>query len=124
VNHIQFKNHKDENHNFLNMAAQVALIFGYGPRVGFDVARMLAVQGYKVAVVSRSEKHQGHNAEGYLKIQADLSDPSSVERVYTRVIEELGHPGVVVYNGTCLFHAPDSLNIQRALTCPQPLCSL
>lgn len=83
------------------MTAPVALIFGYGPRVGYDVARELAAQGYRVAVVSRSRK-EDDTTEGYLRLQADLSDPSSVESIFSQVVQELGHPSVVVYNGMWL----------------------
>jgi NAD(P)-dependent dehydrogenase (short-subunit alcohol dehydrogenase family) len=80
------------------MNDKVALILGYGPRVGFAVAESLAMNGYKVAVVSRSDKYSD-SAKNNLQIQADLSIPSSVEGIFTKVIKELGHPTVVVYNG-------------------------
>ena len=80
------------------MCDKVALIFGYGPHVGVHVAKAFATHGHKVAVVSRSDKY-GSSAKDYLQIQANLSDPSSVGDIFTRVIDELGHPNVVVYNG-------------------------
>lgn len=80
------------------MGDKVALIFGIGPHVGVDVSKAFAAHGYKVAVVSRSGNCED-NAKGYLHITADLSDPSSVAAIFTQVIEELGHPSVVVYNG-------------------------
>ncbi|KAJ5675127.1 uncharacterized protein N7477_005061 [Penicillium maclennaniae] len=83
------------------MGDKVALIFGYGPNVGFAIADSLALHGYKVAVVSRSE-HLSDAAKNNLQIQAGLSVPSSVENIFTRVIGELGHPTVVVYNGKLL----------------------
>lgn len=86
------------------MGDKVALIFGYGPNVGFAVAESFAMHGYKVAVVSRSE-HRSDAAENYLQIQADLSVPSSVENIFTKVIGEFGHPTVVVYNGKFFPHA-------------------
>ncbi|KAJ5118106.1 hypothetical protein N7448_004247 [Penicillium atrosanguineum] len=89
------------------MDDKVALIFGYGPHVGFAVAESFAMQGYKVAVVSRSE-HSSEPAKKYLKIQADLSVPSSVESIFTRVIEELGHPTVVVYNASAVSVDPST----------------
>lgn len=80
------------------MTDQVALIFGYGPRVGTDVAQAFAARGYRVAVVSRSNKSIG-NGENYHHIKADLSDPRTVEDVFSQVTSELGHPTVVIYNG-------------------------
>jgi NAD(P)-dependent dehydrogenase (short-subunit alcohol dehydrogenase family) len=84
------------------MGDKVAVIFGFGPHVGVDVALALATQGYKIAVVSRSDKHAS-SAKGYLQVQADLSDPSSVGVVFSAVVKELGHPSVVVYNGMLSF---------------------
>ncbi|KAK5994196.1 hypothetical protein PT974_07639 [Cladobotryum mycophilum] len=83
------------------MVAKVALIFGYGPNVGVDVASAFAAKGYQIAVVSRSDKHH-YSAQGYLSIQADLSDPSSVQKTFATVVEKLGHPSVVVYNASAL----------------------
>ncbi|KAF3076712.1 hypothetical protein CFAM422_001828 [Trichoderma lentiforme] len=107
------------------MAQEVALILGYGPRVGSDVAEAFAAQGYKVAVVSRSKKEVKLE---YLQLQADFSDPSSIEGVFTKVISELGHPSVVVYNASSFsldpsssleqqiaaFHHDDNINIVSA----------
>lgn len=80
------------------MSDKIALVFGYGPRVGADVARAYSKNGYKVAVVSRSQQ-TGKDVEGYLALEADLSDPTTVQTVFTTVIEKLGRPSVVVYNG-------------------------
>lgn len=81
------------------MPTQVALIFGYGPRVGADVAQKFHSQGYKVAIVSRSKQPAETIPEDYLCLQADLTDPSTVESTFATVVEKLGHPSVVVYNG-------------------------
>ncbi|KAJ5565148.1 hypothetical protein N7513_001390 [Penicillium frequentans] len=89
------------------MGDKVALIFGYGPHVGVEVAKAFATHGYEVAVVSRSGNCSG-SAKGYLQITADLSDPSSVGAIFTKVIEELGHPSVVVYNAAALSMNPSS----------------
>lgn len=80
------------------MSDKVAIILGYGPRVGVDVAKALAENGFKVAVVSRSGK-LSESAVNYLQFQANLADPNSLEDVFAKVIRELGHPSVVVYNG-------------------------
>jgi NAD(P)-dependent dehydrogenase (short-subunit alcohol dehydrogenase family) len=86
------------------MAQNVALILGYGPITGTGAARAFAAKGYKIAIVSRSRK-DSESEKDYLQIQADLSDPSSVEGIFSKVISELGHPSVVIYNGvSLLFH--------------------
>ncbi|KAL7952693.1 hypothetical protein V8C34DRAFT_103956 [Trichoderma compactum] len=87
------------------MAQDVALILGYGPNVGFDVAEAFAAQGYKVAIISRSTKEVKLQ---YLQMQADFSDPSSIEGIFTKVISELGHPSVVVYNASSFSLNPSS----------------
>ncbi|RFU81265.1 hypothetical protein TARUN_920 [Trichoderma arundinaceum] len=83
------------------MASKVVLIFGYGPRIGTAVARAFVKQGYKVAVVSRSNKATD-DGNGYLSIRADLSDAFSVEGIFNTVTDKLGTPTVVVYNAFIL----------------------
>lgn len=87
------------------MAQTVALILGYGPTVGASAARAFAAKGYKVAIVSRTKK-DSESEKDYLQIQADFSDPSSVEGIFSKVITELGHPSVVLYNGASLHFQP------------------
>ncbi|RFU34005.1 hypothetical protein B7463_g2347, partial [Scytalidium lignicola] len=96
------------------MSDRVALIFGYGPNVGVDVATAFAAQGYRMAVVSRSDKYAS-STKDYLQIQADLSDPSSVEDIFSRVVKELGDPSVVIYNASALsMNSSSPLNQQIA----------
>lgn len=80
------------------MSPKVALIFGYGPRVGEDVAKTFESKGYSIAVVSRS-KQPDDLVKNYLALQADLADPSTIETTFKTVTEKLGHPTAVVYNG-------------------------
>lgn len=81
-----------------NKMNKIVLIFGYGPRIAAGVARAFAGKGYKVAVVSRTNKAI-EPGDDYFWIQADLSDAFSVEGVFTKVRNKLGIPSVVVYNG-------------------------
>lgn len=93
--------------HYFTMTQNVALILGYGPIVGASTARAFAAKGYKVAIVSRTKK-DSESEKDYLQIQADLSNPTSVEDIFSKVITELGHPSVVVYNGASRhFHAID-----------------
>ncbi len=94
------------------MASRIALIIGYGPRVGAQVAQTFAAKGYGVAIVSRSVNASG--TKNYLCLQADLSAPSTVENVFKTVIEKLGHPSVVVYNGSCF--SPQSVVFVSSLS--------
>ncbi|KAL7917481.1 hypothetical protein ACQKWADRAFT_306746 [Trichoderma austrokoningii] len=89
------------------MTQNVALILGYGPTVGTSAARTFAAKGYKIAIVSRSKK-DSESEKGYLQIQADLSNPSSVEGIFSKVIAELGHPSVVLYNASSARLSPST----------------
>ncbi|PVI07515.1 NAD(P)-binding protein [Periconia macrospinosa] len=80
----------------------VALILGSGPRVGAAVAKQFASTGYSVAIVSRNAAG-GRTPEGYLSIPTDLSDPSSISKVFDAVKAEYqSAPNVVVYNAAAL----------------------
>ncbi|KAK4078365.1 uncharacterized protein Triagg1_3381 [Trichoderma aggressivum f. europaeum] len=83
------------------MSSKIALIFGYGPRIGAAVARAFASRGYKVAVVCRSDK-LADTPDDYLSIKADLSNAYNVEDVFAQVRNKLGIPSVVVYNAFIL----------------------
>jgi NAD(P)-dependent dehydrogenase (short-subunit alcohol dehydrogenase family) len=76
---------------------KVILILGAGPNIGQHVARAFAAKGYKVAVASRRVKEE--NIPDQVSFQVDLTNPSSVSELFTKVKETLGIPSVVVYNG-------------------------
>lgn len=84
----------------------VVLILGSGPRVGAAVAKKFASLKYSVAIVSR----KGNNAkteEGYLSLQADFGDPSSLPAVFKKVEAEFkAAPSVVIYNAATLSPPP------------------
>ncbi|MCJ1444006.1 MAG: hypothetical protein MMC23_004506 [Stictis urceolatum] len=84
------------------MSSPVLLLFGSGANVGLSTARKFSSEGYKVAAVSRHPSDELKKVAD-LTIAADLSDPTSVEGVFEKTINELGHPHAVVYNGTSLF---------------------
>ena len=79
-------------------ANRVLLIFGAGPRLGKGVASKFYANGYKVALAARSLTN-GQPEDDILHIQAELSDPQIVLRVFETTINTFGHPNVVVYNG-------------------------
>ncbi len=81
-----------------SMSSPVALIFGAGKNIGAGVAKALTANGYKVAVASRTDKHNLSDDQ-YFHTSCDLADPSSVEQTFEAVRAKLGHPSVVVYNG-------------------------
>ncbi len=84
----------------MSASLSIALIFGAGPNVGAGVVRAFSAKGYKIATVSRTATPDASDKR--LHIQADLEDPESVSTVFETVRKQLGHPSVVVYNGSLL----------------------
>lgn len=83
-------------------ATPLALILGAGPRVGASVAKSLAAEGYKIAVVSRKASPV-EDSKGYLYFQADFTKPETVPMLFEQVTKQAGTaPSVVVYNAAAL----------------------
>jgi NAD(P)-dependent dehydrogenase (short-subunit alcohol dehydrogenase family) len=78
----------------------VLLVLGAGPRIGKSLASAFAAKGYKIALVARSIC-EDDSTPNQLNISADLSDPSSIPSIFSKVKEMLGLPTVIVYNGMC-----------------------
>ena len=91
------------------MSSPVALIFGAGKNIGAGVAKALTANGYKVALASRTGKHNLSDDQ-YFHTTCDLADPSSVEQTFEAVRSKLGHPSVVVYNAAAHISSPDKEN--------------
>lgn len=77
---------------------KLALILGSGPRVGRHVSRAFSAKGYQIALASRTLKKED-NEPGQIHFPIDLSNPSSIPELFSRVNASLGIPHVVVYNG-------------------------
>ncbi len=75
-----------------------ALIVGAGPGLSASFARLLAGQGFGVALAARSVgKLQGLAEEIGASVHAcDASDPGAVEALF----EAVGDPGLVLYNAS------------------------
>ena len=84
----------------MSTSSPVALIFGAGKNIGAGVAKAFSAEGYKIATVSRTATTDPISNEGRLHIESDLSDPNDVSGVFETVRKRLGHPSVVVYNGS------------------------
>ncbi|KAI0205637.1 hypothetical protein F4808DRAFT_409748 [Astrocystis sublimbata] len=84
----------------------VALILGYGPRIGVATARNFANNGYDVVVTSR--KGTGtRTAEGYLSLKVDLTHPDSIPALYDAIKAEFNtSPSAVIYNAAALTNPP------------------
>lgn len=87
----------------LEIAGRVALVVGGSKGIGLEVARMLAAEGARVAVVARTPKHidravAGIAAEGgdAVGVTADMSGQEGIERAVAEVTSVLGPPLIVV----------------------------
>jgi 3-oxoacyl-[acyl-carrier protein] reductase len=82
---------------------RVALIVGGSKGIGLDVAKMLAAEGARVAVVARTQRHidtavasildAGGEAVG---VSADMSTEDGINSAVAEVTERLGAPLIVV----------------------------
>jgi NAD(P)-dependent dehydrogenase (short-subunit alcohol dehydrogenase family) len=83
----------------------VAVVVGVGAGLGAAVARRFA-EGYRVTLVARSASvieglaEEIRSAGGTaLPVRSDATLPESVSTAYGRIVEQLGVPDVLVYNG-------------------------
>ena len=74
----------------------VVLLLGGGPNTGQAVIEHFSPQ-FHIAVVSRTRK-DGISPTGILNISADLSDPTAIPSIFTRVTQQWESPSVVIYN--------------------------
>ncbi len=87
------------------MSDKVAVVLGVGPGLGAAVARRFAGEDFDVVLMARREESltetrreiedEGGKA---LTLSADATDADSVAAAFGRVRDELGDPGVLVYN--------------------------
>ncbi|HSP43202.1 MAG TPA: SDR family NAD(P)-dependent oxidoreductase, partial [Luteolibacter sp.] len=87
-------------------ANKIAVVTGGGRGIGQEIARKLAAEGAKVAVVSRSESSCGKaadeiNAEfpGAAKAYAvDVADHAAVQELAKHIADDLGPVNILVNN--------------------------
>lgn len=77
---------------------QGALIVGAGSGVSASFARVLASQGYRVALASRRAAQRAPELPDALRIACDAARPEAVERLFAQLDVELPSLGVVLYN--------------------------
>ncbi len=84
----------------------VAIVTGAGRGIGRATAELLAGQGYRVALVSRSEAELNEAAEGMnqaLPIPADVTEPEDVRRIIETTLERFGRIDALI---NCAGQAP------------------
>jgi NAD(P)-dependent dehydrogenase (short-subunit alcohol dehydrogenase family) len=80
-----------------------ALVTGASSGIGEAVCRLLASEGYRVALLARREERleevRGELAgDGHLVLPCDLSDPTAIERAFDKVATEFDGLDLVVNN--------------------------
>jgi 3-oxoacyl-[acyl-carrier protein] reductase len=87
-------------------ANKIAVVTGAGRGIGQEIARKLASEGAKVAVVSRSASSCGKAAEEINKefpgsataYDVDVADHQAVQDLATRITNEIGAPNILINN--------------------------
>ena len=89
---------------------KIALITGASRGIGAATARLLASEGYAVAINYRKAEQQAlalcqeiARAGGRaIPVQADVADAADVQRLFSTVVQTLGPPSVLVNNAGIL----------------------
>jgi NAD(P)-dependent dehydrogenase (short-subunit alcohol dehydrogenase family) len=100
------------------MTHGTALIVGAGKGLSASLARRLATEGFRVALVARDvDKLAALAAEtGARTYQGDARDPAAVENIFDRVVRELGPLELVVFNAGERYRGPiDELVPEKVL---------
>ncbi len=92
---------------------------GTGKGIGYGIARSLAKEGVKVAVVSRSSEHlnglmeaMGGREKGHYALSADLVEKDAPKNIVTKISQEFGNIDILVNN------------LGSTLDITDPFCSL
>jgi NAD(P)-dependent dehydrogenase (short-subunit alcohol dehydrogenase family) len=83
------------------MSKPVCAIVGVGPGNGAAFARRFADEGFSLALLARTRDLTSELAAKFPDSQAypcDVADPSSVQRAFEAIRQELGEVDVLVYN--------------------------
>lgn len=84
----------------LGLSQKRALVLGASRGLGFATAKLLAAEGARVAINSRSEEKLRSAAEqiGAVAIPADITEPDAAERVISETVEILGGLDILITN--------------------------
>jgi len=93
------------------MSAKLCIIAGFGPGMGFAIARRFAREGYDLALLSRRPDRTllgelvqfGTQAVAY---PADLANTKSIRDVIAEIRTDMGPADVLVYNAAAWNEAP------------------
>ena len=99
-----------------------ALIVGAGSGLSAALARALAARGYRCALAARNiaKLHDLCAETGAIAIGCDTARPADVDRLFVQLDQQLGVPGVVIYNPSARVRGPlielDRDEVAAALT--------
>ncbi|KUJ22706.1 NAD(P)-binding protein [Mollisia scopiformis] len=92
------------------MSSKLILVLGAGPRVGLNVVKKFADNGYKTVGVSRNPGEELSKVAD-LALSADFSKHESIKTIFDEVKSKVGVPNVVVYNGAANHGAKDPFDV-------------
>ncbi|MCK5715678.1 MAG: SDR family NAD(P)-dependent oxidoreductase [Nitrosomonadaceae bacterium] len=88
----------------------LCIVAGVGPGNGLAFCKKFLDEGYQVGILARNlerMKEYANGCEDIFPFSCDLSDPNSINEVFSQITNTLGVPKVVIYNaGSGLFGAP------------------
>jgi NAD(P)-dependent dehydrogenase (short-subunit alcohol dehydrogenase family) len=102
--------------------SKAALIVGAGAGISASFARLLAGEGYAVALASRGGATRAGDAPAALRLACDAASPADVESLFARLDAELPPLDIVLYNpshrarGSLVELAPDDVQASLQVT--------
>ena len=97
------------------MSERVAIVVGAGGELGQVTAQKLAIAGFTVVGVDRSEEGLKGLPDGICREAADPTDPAAAKSAVDRIAAEVGPPEVLV-NTIGTYHLGEAL-VARPKTC-------
>lgn len=76
----------------------IVVLLGAGLNTGLAVAKKFYSEGWQVACVARNDKSE-YKPYQSLFVQADFSDPKTLQPAFQKIETEIGTPNVITYNG-------------------------
>jgi len=103
--------------NLFDLTGKKALVTGAGSPIGLGRAMAQALQeaGAQVAILSRSARvFEVAKEDGFLAVQADLTDRAQLQRGFSRVVDQLGTLDILINNhGFTMVHEAETFPIEQ-----------
>lgn len=96
------------------MSKKICVVVGAGPGNGLSLGRKFITAGYTTALLARSEANLDALNESLPAAHTypcDVTDPESIASAFTRIEQDLGRTGVLIYNaGSGVFGSIDEID--------------